>query len=213
MAQQSHIVLLGDSIFDNAAYTHGAPDVVTHLQRVLPSGWRATLCAVDGATARALSSQLARVPSDASRLVIAVGGNDALQNIDLLSMRATSSAQVLEAFADRLSTFERSYRGAMREALALGRPMMVCTIYNGALEAERATIARVGVALFNDVIIRVATENRLKVIDLRLVCSEPEDYANPIEPSASGGAKIAQAIVMAVTEAQLAVRGASVVAA
>jgi len=198
MAQQSHIVLLGDSIFDNAAYTHGAPDVVTHLQRVLPSGWRATLCAVDGATARALSSQLARVPSDASRLVIAVGGNDALQNIDLLSMRATSSAQVLEAFADRLFTFERSYRGAMREALALGRPMMVCTIYNGALEAERATIARVGVALFNDVILRTALDLRLDVLELRAICTDPADYANPIEPSGQGGLKIARAIARAV---------------
>src|SRR5205085_1168818 len=28
MAQQSHVVLLGDSIFDNGAYTHGAPDVL-----------------------------------------------------------------------------------------------------------------------------------------------------------------------------------------
>jgi len=32
-------------------------------------------------------------------------------------------------------------------------------------------------------------------VDLRLVCTEPSDYANPIEPSGSGGAKIARAIV------------------
>jgi hypothetical protein len=36
------------------------------------------------------------------------------------------------------------------------------------------------------------------VIELRLVCSEPEDYANPIEPSVQGGAKIARAIARAV---------------
>jgi hypothetical protein len=29
---------------------------------------------------------------------------------------------------------------------------------------------------------------------LRLVCTEPSDYANPIEPSGSGGRKIALAI-------------------
>jgi hypothetical protein len=33
------------------------------------------------------------------------------------------------------------------------------------------------------------------VIDLRLVCTEPADYANPIEPSSRGGEKIAQAIM------------------
>jgi AraC-like DNA-binding protein len=38
-----HIVLLGDSIFDNAAYVAGGPDVVRQLRDTLPSGWRATL--------------------------------------------------------------------------------------------------------------------------------------------------------------------------
>jgi len=48
--------------------------------------------------------------------------------------------------------------------------------------------------MFNDVILRAAFHWRLPVIDLRLICSEPSDYANPIEPSGSGGAKIARAI-------------------
>ena len=43
-----HLVLLGDSIFDNAAYTAGGPDVVTQLRAQLPPGWSATLAAVDG---------------------------------------------------------------------------------------------------------------------------------------------------------------------
>ena len=38
-----HVVLLGDSIFDNAAYTNGGPDVVTQLRELLPAGWHATL--------------------------------------------------------------------------------------------------------------------------------------------------------------------------
>ena len=48
---------------------------------------------------------------------------------------------------------------------------------------------------FNDVILRVAFESKLQVIDLRLVCTEPGDYANPIEPSSRGGEKIARAIM------------------
>jgi hypothetical protein len=78
--------------------------------------------------------------------------------------------------------------------VSLGRRTAVCTVYNGALEPDRARIARVALALFDDVILRTAIEWRLDVLELRLVCSEPSDYANPIEPSGAGGAKIARAI-------------------
>ena len=198
MAYKSHVVLLGDSIFDNAAYTGGAPDVVTHVKSLLPAGWRATLCAVDGSTARSLESQLRSVPSDASHLVIAVGGNDALQNSDLLSMRVTSSTHALETFADRLAIFERAYRGAIGAAMALRRPLVVCTIYNGALEPERARIARVALTMFNDVILRTAVDFGIDVVELRAICTDPADYANPIEPSSQGGLKIARALACAI---------------
>ena len=33
-----HVALLGDSIFDNGAYTSGGPDVVTQLRAILPAG-------------------------------------------------------------------------------------------------------------------------------------------------------------------------------
>jgi hypothetical protein len=69
-----HIALLGDSIFDNRAYTGGAPDVVGHLSELLPPSWQATLCAVDGSTAANLVKQPARVPPETSHLAIAVGG-------------------------------------------------------------------------------------------------------------------------------------------
>ena len=190
----SHIVLLGDSIFDNAAYTRGGPDVVSQLRSLLPAGWKATLCAVDGATTRGLRAQLQRVPADASHLIISIGGNDALQNSDLLELRVSSSAHALRTFAERLDAFERAYREAVAAALALGRDTTVCTVYNGALEPERADVARVALALFNDVILRTAVELRLKAIELRAICTEPGDYANPIEPSSRGGLKIAKAI-------------------
>jgi hypothetical protein len=189
-----HVVLLGDSIFDNRAYTHGAPDVVTHLRGLLPPGWRATLCAVDGATTGGLAAQLGRVPADASHLVISVGGNDALQNSDLLSLRVSSSAQALEQFAARLTIFQTAYRSALTRALSLGLPTAVCTVYNGALEPDRATAARLGLALFNDVILRTAIDMRVDALELRSICTEPADYANPIEPSDQGGLKIARAV-------------------
>ncbi|MDP9348722.1 MAG: SGNH/GDSL hydrolase family protein, partial [Gemmatimonadota bacterium] len=57
-----HVVLLGDSIFDNAAYTRGGPDVIAQLRGAVPEGWRATLRAVDGAVLANVPGQLGRVP-------------------------------------------------------------------------------------------------------------------------------------------------------
>ncbi|TME73109.1 MAG: hypothetical protein E6I46_12235 [Chloroflexi bacterium] len=77
----------------------------------------------------------------------------------------------------------------------LGLTTTVCTIYNGNLSRDEAAVARVGLTAFNDVILRVAFEASFRVIDLRLVCSEPSDYANPIEPSSACGEKISRAIL------------------
>ena len=78
----------------------------------------------------------------------------------------------------------------------------MCTIYNGCFpDLIFQRVASVAVMVFNDVIIRTAIENALPVIDLRAICSVPEDYANPIEPSSAGGEKIARAIVDLVTGA------------
>jgi hypothetical protein len=193
-----HIVLVGDSIFDNGAYTGHDPDVVSHLRAKAAGGWKATLVAVDGSTTSSVPAQAARVPADASHIVVAVGGNDALGNQDLLAAPVRSSADTLAMFAKRVAQFERAYRAAIDAVLALQRNTTLCTVYNGNLEEPRATLARVGLTIFNDVILRVAFERRLDVVDLRLVCSEPEDYANQIEPSGRGGAKIADAILKAV---------------
>ena len=68
----AHIVLLGDSIFDNASYTKGRPAVISQVRQLLPTGWQASLLAVDGATTEKVPSQLQRLPPDASHLVLSV---------------------------------------------------------------------------------------------------------------------------------------------
>jgi lysophospholipase L1-like esterase len=190
-----HVVLLGDSIFDNAAYVRGGPDVVAHLAAALPPGWRATLAAVDGAVIADVPRQLARVPADATHLVVSAGGNDALRHADLLERRAQSSPQVLGWLADARDAFEARYRAMLAAVLARGLPVTPCTVYNGNLGPPADRPASVALAVFNDAILRLAAERGLPALELRLVCTEPADYANPIEPSVRGGAKIARAIV------------------
>jgi len=190
-----HVVLLGDSIFDNAAYVGGAPDVVRQLRERLPEGWRATLCAVDGAVTRSVERQLRETPDDASHLVVSVGGNDALGYAGILREGARSVAEVLDRLASHAASFERDYRAMLDAVLRRALPTGVCTIYYPNFpdpDAQRVSIA--ALSHFNDVIIRAAFAHGLPLIDLRLVCDEAADYANPIEPSARGGAKIASAI-------------------
>lgn len=191
------IVLLGDSIFDNGAYTNGQPDVVTELRGMLPPGTIASLLAIDGSTTADLEEQLAALPASATRAVVSVGGNDALLNADILNLPVASTEQALLLFGARARKFEQDYRKAIGAVVRRIPNVTVCTIYNGNLPDEQAPAARVALMPFNDAILRVAFELRLAVIDLRFVCVEPSDYANPIEPSAVGGAKIARAIAVA----------------
>ena len=119
-----HIVLLGDSIFDNGAYTGREPDVVSHLRSVLPGGWRASLCAVDGSTTRNLPSQLERIPPQASHLVVSIGGNDALRHSDLLALPVRSTAEALALFGERVEEFETDKApGACPEKLLPKKPL------------------------------------------------------------------------------------------
>jgi GDSL-like Lipase/Acylhydrolase family len=192
----SHIVLLGDSIFDNRVYTNGGPDVVTQVQELLPHDSRATLLAVDGSTSVDIPSQVQGIPSDATHLVLSVGGNDAIMNSGVLLKPLDSAAKTLAELADVSREFERKYRRAVAACRKTGLTLTICTIYNGNFpDREYQRLASTALMVFNDAILRVGFEFGLTVIDLRFVCASPEDYANPIEPSSKGGAKIARCIV------------------
>jgi len=79
-----HIVLLGDSIFDNAAYVNGGPDVIKQLRSLLPRDWQATLLAIDGSVTSDVIKQIPKIPASATHLIVSVGGNDGLSNADIL---------------------------------------------------------------------------------------------------------------------------------
>jgi len=197
----THIVLLGDSIFDNASYVKGGPDVIRQLQAKLPEGWNATLCAVDGSMVQDVHGQLARLPKDATHLVVSAGGNNALDNADVLSEGAQSAAQVLNRLADVEERFQRQYSEMLRYVLSYRLPTAVCTVYYPRLpDPMLQRLAVTALTIFNDGIIREAFLAGVPLLDLRLICNEDSDYANEIEPSVAGGEKITSAIVKLITE-------------
>ena len=194
-----HLALLGDSIFDNAAYVAGAPAVIDQVRKNLPSGWQASLLAVDGNVAINVIDQIKRLPASVTHLVLSVGGNDALGVLEQLhAPTPLPMLRALKLLTDIQTRFETDYALVIAAALATKRPLLICTVYNQVpgLPPE----LRMALSLFNDVITRTAAQLAIPVLDLRAICTEASDYSvvSPIEPSASGGEKIAKRLISAV---------------
>jgi NADH pyrophosphatase NudC (nudix superfamily) len=73
----------------------------------------------------------------------------------------------------------------------------VLTVYNPCFFAHGfddayQQAAESAVSIIDDVIQQEARRRSFEILELRELFSDPADYANPIEPSAIGGAKLAQ---------------------
>ncbi len=195
-ATSQHLVLLGDSILDNASYVPGRrPAVIDQVRNRMPEGWSATLLARDGSVIDDVHRQLEALPAGATHLVLSVGGNDVLGEIAILRERVATVGEALRLLLDSRAGFQQDYHRLMEATRDRGLPMAVCAIYNPCSdddEFQRAAVA--ALCLYNDAIIDRVRHFKVPVIDLRVVCSEIADYANEIEPSEAGGAKIAEAI-------------------
>jgi hypothetical protein len=192
---EQHVVLLGDSIFDNALYVSGGEPLIDQLRSRLPRGARASLLAVDGAVISSVAKQLTRLPEDCSHIVLSVGGNNALEAGYLLNADTNSAAEVFAQLARVQCEFATEYRAMLRSVLGLQRPTVICTIYDAipGLGQEAVT----ALSIFNDAIIRAGVEAGVPILDLRFICNDRRDYSSlsPIEPSEIGGSKIVRAIV------------------
>jgi hypothetical protein len=132
--------------------------------------------------------------------VVSIGGNDALRQEGLLGVGARSVGEGLARLAELRERFREDYRVML--GLVLGRhlPTAVSTIYDPRFtDPVRRQLAIAGLALFNDIIAREAFARGLPLLDLRLICDEDADFANPIEPSVQGGGKIATEIARLVS--------------
>jgi hypothetical protein len=195
-----HVVLLGDSAFDNGVYVGGGPDVARQLAARLPQ-WRVTLRALDGAVVGDVPRQARALPQGATHLVLSAGGNDALGHVGILEEPASSVAEVLGRLGSLARSFEDRYRRMLEDVLAAGLPTAVCTIYYPNFDEPLVQrLAVTALTVFNDAILRRAFLTGVPVLDLRLICDSPGDYANPIEPSVEGGEKIARSIARVLTE-------------
>jgi lysophospholipase L1-like esterase len=198
-ASKYQVVLLGDSVFDNQRYAGTGPAVVEQVRSQLAADYAVTLLAVDGHTTRDISSQLERLPANASHLVVSVGGNDALAKSDILNRPATQASEVFLALAEIRQAFACDYNRMLEQLSSRGLPVVLSTIYDPRFaDARQQQVCVAALGVFNDVITRAAASRGWPLLDLRVIFSEPGDYANAIEPGAQGGKKLARAIVAAI---------------
>ena len=193
-----HIVLAGDSIFDNDGYVPGDAGVIEQLRTSIPAAWSASKVAVDGDCIHHVAAQLAGLPSNATDLVISVGGNDARQHTHLFD-RITDSRSLETLLATPLKTFRASYRDMLARLIETKLTVQTCTIYTEIPFPDPVwrQLAPQAIKLFNDVIISESESVGIPVLRLDEVCALEQDFSeiSPIEPSAQGGQKIVDLIL------------------
>ena len=153
---------------------------------------------MDGATcADILGSQIDDVER-ADRIVLSAGGNDALQHIDLLeAVIETTAKDVLVRLWSIREQFRRSYAALLDRLVLTRRPVLVLTVYNPCFhghgfDAAYQHAAESAVSIINDVIQQEGRRRSFDILELRELFHDRTDYANPIEPSAIRGAKLAK---------------------
>lgn len=217
------LVLLGDNIIDNIPYVApGEPGVVAQIAaRALD--WVVDARALDGATAAEVYDvQLAAAVDPDALVILSAGGNDALNHIHLVEdTTERPAADLLVMLHGVREAFRRDYARVLDRIVEMlsdraAPRALALTIYNPRFEFDAGDYtvppgfqqaAEAALSLFNDVIQQEALARGFGLLDLRRLCAGIEDFANPIEPSAIGGAKIADAVV-AWAEAGVSTRGA-----
>lgn len=193
-----HVVLAGDSIFDNDTYVPDGPGVLDQLKQSVPPGWRASKVAVDGDVISDVRRQIKTLPADATDLIVSVGGNDALGHSSILSeVRAPND--LFRMMQRPLADFRGKYAAMLDLLTPISVRLQVCTIYTAIPFSEPLfrAYAPAAIAAFNDVILGEATARGVNVLRIDRVCVDVDDYSDlsPIEPSTKGGQKIVDLIV------------------
>lgn len=193
-----HIVLAGDSIFDNDGYVVGEAGVIEQMRTSLPSNWSASKVAVDGDCIRHVIGQIENLPSNATDLIISVGGNDVRQYTNLFG-KIQSGTHLVDLLAKPLADFQTAYREMLGVAKMTDLRLHVCTIYTAIPFKEPVwqQYAPLAISKFNDVIVGEANSNKIPVFRLERVCVQDGDFSecSPIEPSSQGGQKIVDCIL------------------
>ena len=196
------VALLGDSIIDNKVYVgENELSVTEHLQKINDEDYYFEMIAVDGDTTKeVIDNQLEKIRANNSHIVLSIGGNDLLQKLDIMFNETSGMIESLEIASQTIEEIKSRYEEILIHLKNLNQPVLLCTIYEGDLQsdpylAEVEEAGKVLLGMMNDTIHFLGKKHSIEVLELRNIFTEVSDYANPIEPSHSGGEKLAKAII------------------
>ena len=159
-----HIILAGDSVFDNRKYVNdGEPDVRDQLADLLDDGDKATLIAVDGDMNNNVLKQLDNIPNNATHLFISIGGNDALMHIDAFKESVSTIGEALDSLNEKVQEFERDYIKMLTNVLKHRLKTTVCTIYNP--HFEHSSLDKIITMLPNNFNLKSGWKKPKKIVD------------------------------------------------
>jgi len=194
-----HVVLLGDALLEAYSSIDKTPGQFE--DALLPgtrNQWKISV--VSAAEAEHAGPGMV-LPRDATHAIIFIEGNHAIEQSGLLHSRPGAYGQTLEQLSLAADEFERTLARLIHVAQAARLVIMVCTMFQpNYKDPLRQRTACAALAVFNDRVIKRAAEARASLIDLRLICNEPEDYDQPTRLSQSGLQKAANVIRFAMFE-------------
>jgi lysophospholipase L1-like esterase len=183
------IVLLGDSVFNNAAFVGEGKAVFEQLNEL--TNGKVVSLAEDGATISELYLQLDSISDDLNRrdtaVIISAGGND------ILAKKIKSDDAKLEALFRRWMDFLKALRVKLGSA-----NIYVVNIYfpsNSKYKSYKLSIEKWNAMLSENSSVIGETYG---IIDVNSVMTSAADFVYDIEPSELGSAKIAEKILISI---------------
>ena len=160
------------------------------------TGVRTTMLARSGSRIGDVEARASRLPADATHLIVSAGGNDLL-DIGRRLREEANDAKQLDRVVALLAGFEQAYARLCRALAARSLPTAICAIYAPPIaDPELRRVGAAALRLTNGAINALGRKHGFDVIDLGAVCRAPEDFADPIHPSATGARKIAAALAL-----------------
>ena len=199
----SHLLLLSDTLLDNQACIAPGRTVIAQLQRLLPQNgdWHASLLPTAHATIPTVLEHIQSLPADTTHVVMSIGGTYALTTLTGIFTALSSVTEVIQQIYALQMHVEQAYLTALDTLADQHISTIVCTIaepnFRDSDTQERMVV---GLGAVNDSILRCAFVRGVPVVDTRLICTIPKDYANEIQPSEWGSTMIAAAVVTALTK-------------
>jgi len=198
-ARHRHVVLLGDALLEAYRSIDKTPGKFE--DALLPGTrdqWKISV--VSSAEVERAGPALI-LPGDATHAIIFIEGIHAIEQSGLLQSRPDTYGQKLEQLSLAADEFERTLALLIHAAQAARLVILVCTMFApNYRDPVRQRTACAALAVFNDRVTKRAAQARVSLIDLRLICNEPEDYDKPTQLSQSGLQKAANVIRFAMFE-------------